>query len=83
MRWHHYDSDASYIFSRDDMEFHAHLTREQWPLVRVLQVIDYETVAKRTQVDASRPHERACHSTMNQTCRMHIAEVLLHVNHDA
>ena len=35
MRWHHYDSDASYIFSQDNMEFNAHLTREQWHRVRV------------------------------------------------
>ena len=51
------------------MKFNAHLTREQWHRVRVLRVIDYEAVAKRTQVDTSRPSERACHSTLSQTFR--------------
>jgi len=82
MRWHYYDSDASYMSLQDNMIFDAHLTREQWHRVRVLRVIYYETVAKRTQVDASRPSERACHATFIQTCRMHIAEISPHVNHD-
>ena len=82
MRWLYYDSDASYMSLQDNMIFDAHLTCEQWHRVRVLRVVDYEAVAKRTQVDASRPSERACHSTMNQTCRMHIAEMSPHVIHD-
>ena len=69
MRWYYYDSDASYMSLQNNVIFDAHLTREQWHRVRVLRVIDYETVAKRTQVDASRPRERAYHSTMSQTFR--------------
>jgi len=82
MRWHYYDSDASYMSLQDDVIFDAHLTREEWYRVRVLWVVDHETVAKRTQVDASRPSERAYRSFMSQTCRMHIAGVSPHVNHD-